>query len=170
MRLACYGGHLDVARWLFEVGAAEDTRTPSNSGKTPMSLACSKDHFNVAEWLILVGAANNTTGHVDEGTLADAVQPTTTRRIISWSLRSLIDAHAVFTHLVVPATCIVRSSSTSSATVAPNIKKQRSQQTDECMLPRLLGHEETLLSLVADFVGVVRGRKLRNTREAMQYL
>ena len=35
---------------------------------------------------------------------------------------------------------------------------------------RVLVDEETLLSLVADFLGIVHGRKLRNAREAIQVL
>jgi hypothetical protein len=36
----------------------------------------------------------------------------------------------------------------------------------ECVLHKLQG-QELVLSLVADFVGVVRGRALRNAREAL---
>ena len=35
------------------------------------------------------------------------------------------------------------------------------------MLPFLRGHEDTVLQLVADFLGVTRGRKLQIAREAL---
>ena len=38
------------------------------------------------------------------------------------------------------------------------------------LLPHLVGHEETLLSLVTDYASIVRGRKLRSAREAVQFL
>jgi hypothetical protein len=39
-----------------------------------------------------------------------------------------------------------------------------------CPLSKLCGHESTLLMLVADFAGVVRGSELRNAREALAFL
>ena len=151
-----------MAQWLFKVGAAEDIRTASNADSTPLSKACICDHLDVAQWLILEGAANNvTTGHVDQGILTRDVRQSD-RPSIRRSLVRLIDAHCVFARLVIPATCIV-----SATTTAESSHHQRPGEASNCLLPRLVGHEETLLSLVADFVGIVRGRELRNAREAI---
>ena len=159
---ACNGGHLDVAHWLFEVGAAEDIRTKNNYGRTPLLRACDGGHLDVAQWLILAGAANNvTTGHVDQGILTRDVRQSD-RPSIRGSLVRLIDAHCVFARLVVPATCII-----SATTMAKSSKHQRPGEGSTCLLPRLVGHEESLLSLVADFLGIVRGRELRYAREAI---
>ena len=107
----------------------------------------------MAQWLILVGAANSvTTGRVDQGILTRDVRQSD-RPSIRDSLVRLIDAHCVFARLVVPATCIISATSM--------------EKSSTCLLPRLVGHEESLLSLVADFLGIVRGREHRNAREAI---
>ena len=36
MFVACSGGHLNVAQWLFEAGAADDIRSKDNNGMTPL--------------------------------------------------------------------------------------------------------------------------------------
>ena len=36
-------------------------------------------------------------------------------------------------------------------------------------MQRFVGHEESLLSLVADFLGIVRGREHRHAREAIEH-
>ena len=118
----------------------------------------------MAQWLILEGAANNvTTGHVDQGILTRDVRQSD-RPSIRGSLVRLIDAHCVFARLVVPATCII-----SATTMEKSSKYQRPGEGSTCLLPRLVGHEESLLSLVADFLGIVRGRELRNAREAIEH-
>ena len=40
MYAACQAGHLEDAKWLLEVGGAEDVRTPNSNGRTPMWIAC----------------------------------------------------------------------------------------------------------------------------------
>jgi len=52
-------GHLEVAKWLFSVGAAEDVRTKDNDARTPMSVACQKGHLHVAKWLFLKDAGDD---------------------------------------------------------------------------------------------------------------
>jgi hypothetical protein len=164
MFFACHKGHLQVAKWLFDVGAADDIKTADDYSRHPLQIACDEDHLHVSQWLILAGSANNpVTGHVDASTLSRGV-PEKYRLAIASSLRSLVHDHAVFTRTVVPATCLVR---TPAAVVAAN---KRQGIARACLLLRLVGHEETLLSLVADFAGIVRGRKLRNAREAISLL
>ena len=55
-----YNGHLDVAHWHFEVGTAEDIRTKTSGGMTPVYCACFKGHLDVAWWLFEVSAAKDT--------------------------------------------------------------------------------------------------------------
>ena len=113
----------------------------------------------MAQWLILAGAANNvTTGHVDHGILTRDLRQSY-RPSIRRSLVRLVDAHCVFARLVIPATCI-----NSATTMAKSSKHHRPGEGSTCLLPRLVGHEESLLSLVADFLGIVRGRELHNAR------
>ena len=39
-----------------------------------------------------------------------------------------------------------------------------------CHLPKICGLEDSVVALIADFAGVVRGRQLRNLREAYECL
>jgi hypothetical protein len=48
--------------------------------------------------------------------------------------------------------------------------KQPAAPQEFLPLTLLCGHEDTLLALIADFVGLVRGRQLRNAREAFGLL
>jgi len=59
MFTACHDGHLHVAKWLFEVGSAEDIRTKNNDGRTPMFAACWNGHLGVAKWLFEVGTTED---------------------------------------------------------------------------------------------------------------
>jgi hypothetical protein len=61
MATACAQGHLHVAHWLFDHGAAGDVRQASHDGKTPLLRACAMGHLDVAKWLFAdaVGAAGD---------------------------------------------------------------------------------------------------------------
>jgi hypothetical protein len=81
---------------------------------------------------------------------------------------SLLDQHSIFTRLVLPATCTAQAASakTTSSSRCAVRSKAASALLEHSPLALLCGHEETLLAHIADFVGVVRGRQLRNAREA----
>ena len=81
---------------------------------------------------------------------------------------ALLDQHSIFTRFVLPATHTAEAApaeATPSARDTLRSKKPRAPQGPS-PLALLCGHEDTLLALIADFVGVVRGRQLRNAREA----
>ena len=60
LSLACKHGRLvEVAKWLYGAGAAEDVRTVSRGGQTPMLDACMSGHLKVAQWLFGAGAAED---------------------------------------------------------------------------------------------------------------
>jgi hypothetical protein len=64
---------------------------------------------------------------------------------------------------------LVAAHATFSATVL-KVARAAKRRKSGCALTFLRGHEETLLALIADFAGVVRGRQLRNARGAIEAL
>ena len=177
MYVACSDGHLDVATWLFEVGAAEDIHSPTDKFgdiDTPMHAACIFDHYDVARWLLLQGTANNDKGHVDQAILRDFIPRHWPGlcAALEYSLRVLVEEHRNFTSVVLTATRF-------HAEVVTEPKRRSIVAADKCnhknglygcMLTRLCGHEGSLLCLISDFAGVLRGRPLRNAREALSCL
>jgi ankyrin repeat protein len=140
---ACSYGRVEVARWLFEVGAAPDIYTASAIGQTPLQAAA---YGPMALWLILHGAMNGADGHVN----AEVWRTIPSKYYLKLSLLRTIKQNNDFR-----AFLWVRS------------KRPKRARLD-CPLPRELPRE--LLEVVADFVGVVRGRALRNAREALAAL
>ncbi|EOD31535.1 hypothetical protein EMIHUDRAFT_364913, partial [Emiliania huxleyi CCMP1516] len=53
--IACYKGHLEIARLLREAGAA--VNQARNNGATPLFMACNKGHLEIARLLLEAGAA-----------------------------------------------------------------------------------------------------------------
>jgi len=181
MFIACSMGRLLVAKWLFEVGAAEDIRTKINNGCTPLSRASSNTQDSTVLWLVLQGAANDeTSSHVDSTILVSDFEYSEdwskngsqndpdSRHAFRRNVIAVLDQQFLFARLVLPAT---RTAQAASAEAVPSArhallsKKPRARQ-GLSPLALLCGHEDTLLALIADFVGVVRGRQLRNAREA----
>jgi hypothetical protein len=178
-------GRLLVAKWLFEVGAAEDIRTKIKYGCNPLSRASSyTQDYNVL-WLVLQGAANDeTSGHVDATILVSDFEDSEdwskngsqndpdSRHAFRRNVTAVLDQQLLFARLVLPA---IRTAQAASAEAVPSSrhalhsKKPRAPQ-GLSPLALLCGHEDTLLALIADFVGVVRGRQLRNAREALEIL
>ena len=151
MLVACANGHLEVAQWLFGAGAAEDVRTAHRDGITPMHWVWIEGNLEVVQWLICNGAATNTlTGHVDLSIMATFRNEIMKSRLPG--LQSAMNMHLAnqsnFIALILPAAY------NSSA---------------PCHLPRLRGLESSVVALIADYVGVVRGRNLRNLREARAF-
>jgi len=164
---ACMCDKLNMAKWLFEVGAAEDIHTNA-FGSTPLkgTLESSRDGRDLLQmtlWLLLQGAASDDAGHVTwhkirQDNVAELF-PT-----LRGPLELLVKANVTFRTTILPATLHRVSGATQ------NSKGSRASKTPRqscCSLGVFSGFEESLLSLVADFAGVVRGRQLRNAREAL---
>jgi len=162
MYAACFGGHLHVAKWLFEKGAAEDIRTTDNNGSTPLSRSCR--HLDVAAWLVLQGAANNDEGHVDQAILQRDVRAGHLPNLIP-PLQLLVNENTAFKPLVLTAT---RFAAVPQDGAPLHRSKRRANPTPRCALALLRGFEGSVLRLIADFAGVVRGRQLRNALEALR--
>jgi len=159
---ACAMNHLDVVKWLFEVGA--DIRSEGSILDTPLNIACRCGNLGVGLWLLLQGAANGADGHVDQDFLGNSV-PSHCHRSLTILLQRQVDKHATFTSTVLTATI----NPATPITKKPSTTSPRSRQTS-CALSLLHGHEGGVLPLIADFVGVLRGRQLRNAREVLTVL
>ena len=179
MLRACENGHLEVAQWLFSAGAAEDVRTADEYGDTPMYVACQNGHLEVAQWLTCNGAFNSTaTGHIDASVMDNLSSKSVIIMDQLSELQSAINAHienhSNFTTLILPAVCApVRGPPTSLERTAPHTcsqKRPMRTSPSTCHLPKICGLEDSVVALIADFAGVVRGRQLQNLREAYECL
>jgi hypothetical protein len=156
---ACRNGYFAVVKWLFEVGAADDIRTQGRRRKSPLFLSCTKATVSSAlsTWLLLHGAASDATserggGHINAGVLNEGVRHRDYRAAVKATLHGLISQHAVFTEHILPWIHV-------SAKAAPRVP-----------LGNLCGHELTILPLISDYIGIIRGRQLRNAREAFRVM
>lgn len=162
---ACMQGHLHVAKWLFQVGASSSLQNEDKDGNTAMKIAADYHHEDVVEWLLLQGAANDDTGHVDPALLLRDVRRNA-RPGLRLRLQRLLDEHANFTGLVLPAAC-----------AAPSAGAEDVEEEEDALaafaspiaLLRGNGHGR-ILRRVADFAGVRYGRKLRTAGEALRVL
>ena len=164
---ACLNGKIETAQWLYEHGAAEDVRKAVNYGDTPILLACKKGHLEVFLWLLLNGAANDVlTGHVDEAIIGKSIEngefPSNQLR---GAMENLLADHSNFITLVLSA---VGGLPRLPLPASPNGRQNKIMRASNgpCYLPKLRGLESSVVAHISDFVGVVRGRHLRNLREA----
>lgn len=165
MYVACHNGHLNVAKWLYEAGAVEDVCLAS-SGITPLTAACKNSEYKTMTWLVLKGAANNVlgpwSGHVSAPCMARQIGKPQARSALACSLHEIVDLHTTFTAVLLPGMYCEEFS---------NLKGLSGQELltvpPLCMLR---GHESTIAQHIADFLGVQRGRELRNAREATAWV
>jgi len=162
MYVACHNGHLNIARWLYEeAGASEDIYVAS-TGTTTLAAACSNSGFDVMTWLILKGAANHTAGpwagHVSVFTLAKEVIKPEARSVLGSNLHKIIDLNRVFTTVFLPGV------------YATEFALKRSKCGVKSPVCSLRGYESVLIRHIADFLGIHRGRALRNAREAASWI
>ena len=190
MALACKGGHLSVCKWLYDLGAADDISRPSNMGWTPMALACCEGHLSVCEWLYEMGATEDISKEPDIGgsplesafrighlpivkwlilkgalhnpnlalhhanvarDLACTYPLSRSRRddLLAWA-EGIVDASRSFRSSIVMGTFLPEGPAAALATSLPAVS--------------MLNGHTVVLEVVADFLGLVRGRELRNVR------
>lgn len=105
MPMASYGGHLEICRWLFDVGAAEDIRTRDNDGNPPMMYASQEGHLQVCCWILMHSGCNGEDGHVDEDLVHEEFAHTPSlRSCLSSSIFQLYTRHQTFTRVVLVGT------------------------------------------------------------------
>jgi len=150
MHIACEAGGLKVAKRLFLLSGPDGFHVRNARGETPLSVAFREGHFDVANWLVLQGACNTADGHVDSDLLFSDV-PRKDLLVLRASLDRCIQEHRSFS--------VVLGAATLSAKTNASYPKSPLNH---------LAHDMMKLEVIADFVGVVRGRQLRNAREALR--
>ena len=168
MCAACQEGHLSVCRWLFEVGAAEDIRKANNNGTTPMMVACLQGHLSVMKYLILNSALNHpvsgtekesdAAGHIDQTIFEHDVQPSHRPTLFDWA-QKLLSSHTLFVDVVLPASVVLQARCAR--------QRRRVSPRRRCyllLLPR------RMLEMLRMFLGVEKGRTLRNVRELAEIM
>ena len=115
MMASCASNNLNVAKWLYEIGAAEDIRTKDAHTNTPLFWSSFKNCHSTVLWLVLEGATN---GNGEEGSpvaiLTRDIQANwkeTRRAALRQNLSALLDQHLIFTELVLPAVSTARATS-----------------------------------------------------------
>jgi len=135
------------------------------------------------------GDRSDSGGHVDPALLLNALTSAAFRVRLRESLHRRVHDHGKFTALVLaavhfgskqaavaspsqllPAPEAAMTSKTAAPEAAPEVMPARSAEVAVTTLQALRGHEDSLLMLIADFSGVIRGRQLRIAREAMRVL
>ncbi len=197
MSNACEKGHLSVCKWLFEVGAAEDTTKASNNGWTPLKNAFDEDHIPICHWLILNGALSDPypeadDDHVDQAIVERDVRPADKRpALLAWAQAAVAASASFFSTIVMGAfhpegtasttdllrrTLIAKGNTASSAEAILKCMPDEIQQALLLQILRpvpaltLLRCQAGALELIADFLGVLHERELRNARELADVL
>ena len=167
MFYVCFHGEIETAQWLFDHGAAEDVRIADENGWTPMFKTCENGNLDVYLWLVLNGAANNVlTGHVDEAIIGKSIENGEfTSNQLRGAMENLLADHSNFITLVLSAVCGLPRLPLPASSNGRQNKVMRASN-GPCYLPKLRGLESSVVAHISDFVGVVRGRHLRNLREA----
>ena len=167
MHWACHQGKLDFVKWLFKVGAAEDIRDEDDDGLTPLKRAYTKAKIEVVTWVILEGGANNEDGHFGPSRLRH--DDDCNDKIDEQLLQSLEEESLLRTTFV---STVLNGISFEGSVSAHETKRpgQRSRPGRPRPLCLLRGHHESIVLVIADFVGVPRGRCLRNLQEALSFL
>jgi len=164
MCAAQYSGSLEIMKWLFKMGS-------DIHGKCTLGQTMLEQYYRfglgrqpgVPQWLILQGAANDRdSGHIDPMVIQRDVFPAE-RSALRATLLELIDQHRMFVTLVLPALASRPPPAPPPQTTAQVSVRARTAMAKD-------SHTGKNMMLIADYVGVVRGRQLRNAHEAVQCL
>ena len=120
-----------------------------------MLRACRGGHLSVCQWLVLNGALNDpTTQHVTQAIVIRDTHPGFSGdhrpALLAWAQEDILAVHDTFLNVVLRASVLVP------------LSQQPVSPDGQCRLPRLFFGD---LKLVGSFLGVERGRRLRNVRE-----
>ena len=189
----CYKGELNVCKWLYDNGAAEDITNTDDDDKTPMHWACYGGHLSVCQWLFEVGAAGDITktsncgvtpmhracngGHLSvcqwlvlNSALNDPTSEQVDEAIVQGAVRRM--SNDTQSKLLSWARDMIDTHDTFlnvflRASVILPASQQDVHPSARCLLPCL---HRAVLERVSWFVGVEVGRRVRNAREFKEAL
>jgi hypothetical protein len=152
LKLACAAGHLEVCKWLYSHGCSSDLRISDVSGLTPLNWACVNGHLKVVKWCIINGALAADSSSSNPGSRLLVYKficggipersPGLVDLLVNWAQLSLGES-AVFRRVVLVGVSSERCKSSPLS---------------------LIGGCSGLAVLIADYCGIVYGRRLRNVR------
>lgn len=180
LMLACIVGNLKLVRWLFHHGAHLDIHLPDDRGNTPLGQACIVGALDVAQWLHAQGA------ELDKGvTTSFYVAEKKHWEVVFWLHEKgarLIPNLLAYADPALACRMVIEGLASTDAHV-DKWKVHYLRDPDavrDLLLPRLKDTFEIyrvmntvplpVWCLVAEFAGVLRGRPLRNVREAIAIL
>ena len=195
MLAACKYGHLSVCEWLLEGGAAADI-TRIVQGWTPLKITFLQDHISICHILILKGALSDPDpeaddDHVDQDIVERDVRPAHKRPALKRWAQASVAANSSFRSTIVMGTFYPEGLSTTdllrrtlvasvdTAEKADMIIQSIPDEINQALLLQnlrpvpalaLLRCQAGALELIADFLGVLHERELRNARELADVL
>jgi ankyrin repeat protein len=190
LMLACSNGHLKLARWLFDHGAHLDIHLPDFRGVTALGRACIVGALAVAKWLYAEGArlTNDVSNPWADVRLDDVAYYAVVGKhweVIFWLHEKgarLIPNLLAHVDPGLACRMIVEGLASTDARVDQvKLHHLRDPDTVRDLLSRRLKDNSEFYRLmneaqlpvwclVAEFAGVLRGRALRNVREALAIL
>jgi len=193
MARGCYKGELNVCKWLYDNGAAEDITKANNRGFTPMHRACLGGHLSVCQWLFEVGAAGDITKTTDDGStpmhracvgghlsvcqwlvLNSALNDPTSEQVdeaivqeaASWMFGNTRPKLLSWARDMIDNHDTFLNVFLRASVILP-ASQQHAHPSARCLLPRL---HRAVLERVSWFAGVEVGRRVRNVREFKEVL
>ena len=165
MYKAALRGHLRVCKWLFQHGAAGDIKRRAGNGRTPLCASffysSTSEQRNVGRWLILNGALckDDTSGDLD----VELVKQDLDLEYVRYEDRMVLFEWADDLHRARTSFLLFLSGALS----AP--KQVNSTPRDASPVQHLTG-KPGIRELIGDYVGFVRGREARITRQLTKLL
>lgn len=169
--------HLKVMQLLLAHGVVDEIRLPDRSGSTPLQNVLNEEVVCVESLTLLVlnGAACGEDGHVNGSILGNFLRRRRdpTIQALRHSLSVLLEEHSIFVN---PVLAGIRGkdrdpsiSRQACEPDGPRLPKRKRQLVPRSLLEWLQGHDQSLVPLIADFAGIIRGRKLRNAKEMLDW-
>jgi hypothetical protein len=167
---ACKNGNIAIVKWLVQKGASVNV---THNGKTPFYAAATRYQMDLMVWLYLNGASINT---------PDAEGFTPLRRICAMRVyNDHFYSYAVW--LILNGAVSDRMGNVSKVALRKEVGRDRKMVRANmkrlvewsarcawvlCQIRRNL--MDDVVAHIADYVGILRGRRLRNARQTLCYL